>query len=86
MFPDLCRWTICARVTSKSSIREWSNSRGTGRLFNVDLIDESVSSCVNFLSSNAGSNVASADVCLLRGFGIPTQYAVLSSLIIISVA
>ena len=35
------RWTICARVTSKSSIREWSNSRGQGRLFNVDLIDES---------------------------------------------
>lgn len=35
------RWTICARVTSKSNIREWSNSRGEGRLFSVDLIDES---------------------------------------------
>ena len=37
------RWTICARVTSKSNVRSWSNSRGEGRLFNVDLIDESVS-------------------------------------------
>ncbi|XP_028417884.1 replication protein A 70 kDa DNA-binding subunit-like [Dendronephthya gigantea] len=35
------KWTICARVTSKSSIREWSNSKGQGRLFSVDLIDES---------------------------------------------
>ncbi|XP_046840478.1 replication protein A 70 kDa DNA-binding subunit-like [Xenia sp. Carnegie-2017] len=39
--PYNSRWTICARVTSKSTIREWSNSRGNGRLFNVELIDES---------------------------------------------
>jgi hypothetical protein len=31
-------------VTSKSSIREWNNAKGSGRLFNVDFIDESVSS------------------------------------------
>ena len=37
------RWTIRARVTSKSSIRTWSNSKGEGRVFNVDLVDESVS-------------------------------------------
>jgi len=35
------RWTIRARVTQKSNIRTWSNSRGEGKLFSVDLVDES---------------------------------------------
>lgn len=35
------RWTICARVTNKSGIRTWSNSRGEGKLFSMDLLDES---------------------------------------------
>ncbi|KAK1118340.1 hypothetical protein K0M31_015043 [Melipona bicolor] len=35
------RWVIKARVVSKSSIRTWSNSRGEGKLFSMDLIDES---------------------------------------------
>uniref|UniRef100_A0A674MVP2 Replication protein A subunit n=1 Tax=Takifugu rubripes TaxID=31033 RepID=A0A674MVP2_TAKRU len=35
------RWTIRARVTNKSSIRTWSNSRGDGKLFTVELVDES---------------------------------------------
>ncbi|XP_076031483.1 replication protein A 70 isoform X2 [Oratosquilla oratoria] len=35
------KWTICARVTNKSSIRTWSNSRGEGKLFSMDLLDES---------------------------------------------
>ena len=30
-------------MASKPSIREWSNSRGQGKVFNVDLVDESVS-------------------------------------------
>ena len=30
-----------ARVTSKSDIRRWSNARGEGHLFSMDLIDES---------------------------------------------
>ena len=30
-------------MTNKSQIRHWSNSKGEGRLFNVDLLDESVS-------------------------------------------
>ena len=34
------RWTIRARVTSKGSIRTWSNSRGEGKLFSVTLVDE----------------------------------------------
>lgn len=32
---------IKARVTNKSDIRTWSNSRGEGKLFSMDLIDES---------------------------------------------
>ncbi|KAF5300828.1 hypothetical protein FQA39_LY10950 [Lamprigera yunnana] len=35
------KWVIKARVTSKSGIRTWSNSRGEGKLFSIDLIDES---------------------------------------------
>ncbi|KAG0725250.1 Replication protein A DNA-binding subunit [Chionoecetes opilio] len=35
------RWTICARVTNKASIRTWSNSRGEGKLFSFELLDES---------------------------------------------
>ncbi len=35
------RWTIKARVTHKSDIRRWSNSRGEGHLFSMDLLDES---------------------------------------------
>ena len=43
--PYQSRWTIRARVASKPSIRTWSNSRGEGRVFNVDLVDETVSGC-----------------------------------------
>ena len=35
------KWTIKARVTNKSDIRKWSNSRGEGYLFSMDLIDSS---------------------------------------------
>lgn len=35
------RWIIKARVTNKSNIRTWSNSRGEGKLFSIDLVDES---------------------------------------------
>ncbi|EHB07109.1 Replication protein A 70 kDa DNA-binding subunit [Heterocephalus glaber] len=34
-------WTVCARVTNKSQIRTWSNSRGEGKLFSLELVDES---------------------------------------------
>ena len=33
------RWTIKARVTTKSERRTYTNSRGPGALFNVDLLD-----------------------------------------------
>lgn len=35
------RWTIRGRVTQKSAIRTWSNSRGEGKLFSLVFIDES---------------------------------------------
>ncbi|XP_015606859.1 replication protein A 70 kDa DNA-binding subunit [Cephus cinctus] len=35
------RWVIKVRVTSKPPIRTWSNSRGEGKLFSMDLLDES---------------------------------------------
>lgn len=35
------RWKIRARVSCKSAIRNWSNSRGEGKLFNMTVIDES---------------------------------------------
>lgn len=37
------RWTIRARVMNKSNIRNWSNSRGEGKLFSFEIVDESVS-------------------------------------------
>lgn len=33
------RWTIKARITSKSDIRRWSNAKGEGTLFSIDLLD-----------------------------------------------
>lgn len=35
------KWVIKARVMAKSNIRTWSNQKGEGKLFNVDLCDES---------------------------------------------
>ncbi|SGZ22739.1 BQ5605_C022g09535 [Microbotryum silenes-dioicae] len=34
------KWTIKARVTVKSDVRHWSNQRGDGKLFSVNLLDE----------------------------------------------
>uniref|UniRef100_A0A3B5LZA4 Replication protein A subunit n=1 Tax=Xiphophorus couchianus TaxID=32473 RepID=A0A3B5LZA4_9TELE len=41
--PYISKWTIRARVTNKSNIRNWSNSRGEGKLFSFEVVDESVS-------------------------------------------
>jgi len=37
--PYNSRWTIKARVTAKSEMKQWSNERGSGQLFSVDLLD-----------------------------------------------
>ncbi|MED6242075.1 60S acidic ribosomal protein P1, partial [Ataeniobius toweri] len=34
-------WTIKARVTKKTEIRNWSNSKGDGKLFSFEIVDES---------------------------------------------
>ncbi|XP_068441991.1 replication protein A 70 kDa DNA-binding subunit [Clinocottus analis] len=39
--PYQSKWTIRARVTNKGSIRTWSNSRGDGKLFSMEIVDES---------------------------------------------
>lgn len=35
------KWVIKARVTVKSNIRTWNNAKGEGKLFSMDLMDES---------------------------------------------
>ena len=35
------RWIIKASVTSKATIRTWSNARGDGKLFSMNLADQS---------------------------------------------
>lgn len=35
------KWTIRARVVYKAPVRTWNNSRGEGKLFSMDLVDES---------------------------------------------
>ena len=35
------KWTIKARVTNKSEIKTWHNKNGEGKLFSVNLLDES---------------------------------------------
>ncbi|KAA0702043.1 Replication protein A 70 kDa DNA-binding subunit [Triplophysa tibetana] len=39
--PYQSKWTVRVRVTNKSSVRTWSNSRGDGKLFSMELVDES---------------------------------------------
>lgn len=39
--PYAHKWTIKARVTQKSDIKTWHNKNGEGKLFSVNLLDES---------------------------------------------
>lgn len=36
----ILRWSIKARVVNKSNIRTYSNAKGEGKLFNVELMDQ----------------------------------------------
>ena len=33
------RWTFKARVTAKTELRRWSNAKGEGTLFSIELLD-----------------------------------------------
>lgn len=37
--PYTNKWAIKARITNKSEIRRWSNPKGEGMLFNIELLD-----------------------------------------------
>lgn len=39
--PYQSKWTIRARVTNKCAVRTWNNSRGEGKLFSFEVVDES---------------------------------------------
>ncbi|XP_061659841.1 replication protein A 70 kDa DNA-binding subunit-like isoform X2 [Syngnathoides biaculeatus] len=39
--PYVSNWTVRARVTNKSDVCNWSNSRGEGKLFSFEVMDES---------------------------------------------
>lgn len=39
--PYAHKWTIKARCTSKSNIKTWHNRNGEGKLFSVNLLDDS---------------------------------------------
>ena len=39
--PYMNKWTIKARVSNKSQIRNYENARGPGKLFSCDLVDQS---------------------------------------------
>uniref|UniRef100_A0A672GWM7 Replication protein A subunit n=1 Tax=Salarias fasciatus TaxID=181472 RepID=A0A672GWM7_SALFA len=39
--PYQSKWTVRARIINKSSIRTWSNTRGDGKLFSMEMVDES---------------------------------------------
>ena len=39
--PYNSRWTLHVRVTNKSAIKTWTNAKGEGKLFSMDLLDES---------------------------------------------
>ncbi|KAH9864516.1 hypothetical protein J1614_010451 [Plenodomus biglobosus] len=38
--PYAHKWTIRARCTSKSDMKEWHNAKGAGKLFSVNLLDD----------------------------------------------
>lgn len=35
------KWVIKVRVTAKTAVRTWNNANGEGKLFSMDLLDES---------------------------------------------
>mmetsp|Transcript_34718 Transcript_34718/g.81055 ORF Transcript_34718/g.81055 Transcript_34718/m.81055 type:complete len:772 (+) Transcript_34718:87-2402(+) len=54
--PYVSRWKIKARVTSKADIRKFTNSRGEGQFFKVDLQDHSGSITATFFGKSVPVN------------------------------
>lgn len=65
VFACPCRWTIKARVTNKSNIRTWSNSKGEGKLFSFEIVDESVSKTVLLTNLSQASFFSSFNKILI---------------------
>eukprot|EP00741_Cyanophora_paradoxa_P004684 tig00000823_g4546.t1 len=38
--PYNARWNIRVRITNKSAIRNWNNQRGSGQMFNIEMLDD----------------------------------------------
>uniref|UniRef100_A0A3P9IHH7 Replication protein A subunit n=1 Tax=Oryzias latipes TaxID=8090 RepID=A0A3P9IHH7_ORYLA len=64
--PYQSKWTIRARVTNKSNVRQWSNSRGEGKLFSFEVVDESVSKETFFFCFMSAYCVTHGCFCFLH--------------------
>lgn len=63
--PYSSKWTIKARITSKSTMRSWSNAKGQGVLFSVNLLDASK------------KEIKGTSLLLHAGLPLPTYYSYL---------
>ena len=55
------KWTIKARVTSKGDVRTWNKSTGSGKLFSMDLMDESGAIRVMPFTGRPGRSILSTN-------------------------
>ena len=58
------RWTICARVTRRSDVRNYSNARGEGKLFSIDLLDQSGEIRATLFNQEADKFMDLIEVCI----------------------
>jgi replication factor A1 len=58
------KWTIKARVTSKGDIRTWNKPSGSGKLFSMDLTDNSGEIRVTAFKEQCDKFYEYAQVCL----------------------
>lgn len=60
------KWVIKARVTAKPPIRHWSNAKGEGKLFSMDLMDESGQIRVTAFRDLVDKFYDMLEVCVVR--------------------
>lgn len=60
------KWVIKARVTAKPAIRHWSNAKGEGKLFSMDLMDESGQIRVTAFRDQVDKFYDMIEVCLSK--------------------